>query len=516
MQRINTPDGNWYPGDPSQGIKGTVVTRHFMQTVQEELAAVPESVGMKLDPNDNKQLLKGIRKIYTDSIAGGIQTGGRVNGVNSPNLLFNGSAEFGSASWFSGNSSNIDTNGLVLKPAIGSYGEGTFWALDRDLDGKVVYFVDYSDFVGLGDGVTISLQAELFAGGLTGGSFYIDAEFYDDASPPKILGQSLQLKAPPDAGWTYLSASSAVPRGTRKLRIRKVLDGNPKGTRGLIACRRIKLEGGSASSLYSTEVDFQRVALLDSPALTGAPTAPTPDAKDNSTRLATTAFVQALSGTYATQQWVQGFAVKSGDGVPYMLTTNNERNAAWLSINGQNHGKLWTDMSFDPDSKLNTSGGTVGGRLALSKQGWQADFQLRNWREGQDVSTYFRARDGGGLEIINNAYNFVTWSVDDYGTMFMRGQQMLNTDGNLWCAYRGSWMSGILDDLYNRDNGKANAGATCQPYDFAEFGPLRQSTGTTTVDAPDTWFVKGIRTDNWNGDAAPRTLFLRCTRIRNT
>ncbi|ANW48767.1 hypothetical protein A7U58_00830 [Burkholderia pseudomallei] len=172
-------------------------------------------------------------------------------------------------------------------------------------------------------------------------------------------------------------------------------------------------------------------------------------------------------------------------------------------------------MSFDPDSKLNTSGGTVGGRLALSKQGWQADFQLRNWREGQDVSTYFRARDGGGLEIINNAYNFVTWSVDDFGTMFMRGQQILNTDGNLYCTYRNAWMSAILDDLYNRDNGKANAGATCQPYDFAEFGPLRQSTGTTTVDAPDTWFVKGIRTDNWNGDAAPRTLFLRCTRIRN-
>ncbi|WP_458367525.1 hypothetical protein [Burkholderia pseudomallei] len=312
-----------------------------------------------------------------------------------------------------------------------------------------------------------------------------------------------------------MSASSAVPRGTRKLRIRKVLDGNPKGTRGLIACRRIKLEGGSASSLYSTEVDFQRVALLDSPALTGAPTAPTPDAKDNSTRLATTAFVQALSGTYATQQWVQGFAVKSGDGVPYMLTTNNERNAAWLSINGQNHGKLWTDMSFDPDSKLNTSGGTVGGRLALSKQGWQADFQLRNWREGQDVSTYFRARDGGGFEIINNGYSAVTWAVDDWGNMFSRGLHRMTPDGNWWFENRG-WSNDVLNDLYNRDNGKANAGATCQPYDFAEFGPLRQSTGTTTVDAPDSWFVKGLRTDNWNGDAAPRTLFLRCTRIRNT
>ncbi|MEX3614680.1 MAG: hypothetical protein VB141_13215 [Burkholderia gladioli] len=314
MRRINTPDGNWQPGDPSTGIKGTIVTRDYMQTVQEELAAVPESIGIKLDPNDNQQLLKGIRKIYTDGIAGGIQTGGRLNGVNSPNLLFNGSGEFGAAGWFAGNSAGIDTNGLLLKLVVGGFGEGTFWAIDRDLDGKVGYFVDYSDFVGLGDGVTINLQAELFAGGLTGGNFYIDAEFYDDASPPKILGQSQQLKATHGAGWTYLSASFAVPRGTRKLRIRKVLDGNPKGTRGAIACRRIKLESGPTPSLYSQEADFLRVALLDSPALIGTPTAPTQDAKDNSTRLATTAFVQALSGTYATQQWVKNYAInKAGD-----------------------------------------------------------------------------------------------------------------------------------------------------------------------------------------------------------
>ncbi|MEX3612857.1 MAG: hypothetical protein VB141_02405, partial [Burkholderia gladioli] len=249
-------DGNWQPGDPSIGIKGTIVTRDYMQSQQEELAAVPESVGIKLDPNDNQQLLKGIRKIYADGIAGGIQTGGRINGVNSPNLLFNGSAEFGSVGWYAGNSSGIDTNGLILKPITGTYGEGTYWALDRDLDGKVGYFVDYSDFVVLSDGITISLQAELFAVGLTRGAFYIDAEFYDDASPPKILGQSQQLKATLGVGWTYLSASFAVPRGTRKLRIRKVLDGNPEGTRGIIACRRIKLEGGSASALYSQEASI--------------------------------------------------------------------------------------------------------------------------------------------------------------------------------------------------------------------------------------------------------------------
>ncbi|EIP88567.1 hypothetical protein A33K_14666 [Burkholderia humptydooensis MSMB43] len=175
----------------------------------------------------------------------------------------------------------------------------------------------------------------------------------------------------------------------------------------------------------------------------------------------------------------------------------------------------WDTGNFDPNSKLNTSGGIVGGRLALSKQGWQADFQLRNWRDGQDVSSYLRARDGGGIEIINNAYNGVIWSVNDWGDMYFRDQHRATPGGN-WFFENHGWSNDVLNDLYNRDNSKANAGATCQPYDFAEFGPLRQSTGTTTVDAPDSWFVKGIRTDNWNGDAAPRTLFLRCTRIRNT
>ncbi|RQV26576.1 hypothetical protein DF039_04075 [Burkholderia cenocepacia] len=67
MQRINSPDGHFHAGDPSAGIKGTVVTRDFMETVQEELAAIPESVGWKLDKGDNKQILKAIQKMFADS-----------------------------------------------------------------------------------------------------------------------------------------------------------------------------------------------------------------------------------------------------------------------------------------------------------------------------------------------------------------------------------------------------------------------------------------------------------------
>ncbi|KWH56292.1 hypothetical protein [Burkholderia cepacia] len=70
MQRINSPDGHFHAGDPSSGIKGTIVTRDFMESVQEELAAIPESVGLKLDKADNRQILKAIQKMFADAGSG--------------------------------------------------------------------------------------------------------------------------------------------------------------------------------------------------------------------------------------------------------------------------------------------------------------------------------------------------------------------------------------------------------------------------------------------------------------
>ena len=49
---------------------------------------------------------------------------------------------------------------------------------------------------------------------------------------------------------------------------------------------------GSAWVELGTEVDLSGYAPLASPAFTGAPTAPTPSASDNSTKIATTAYVQ--------------------------------------------------------------------------------------------------------------------------------------------------------------------------------------------------------------------------------
>ncbi|WP_260468254.1 hypothetical protein [Pandoraea apista] len=75
MQRINTPDGNFHAGDPSAGIKGTVVTAVFMQALQDELVAVAESISVKLDPADNKQVLKAIQKLIADAVSSKADSG---------------------------------------------------------------------------------------------------------------------------------------------------------------------------------------------------------------------------------------------------------------------------------------------------------------------------------------------------------------------------------------------------------------------------------------------------------
>ncbi|MFP3577824.1 hypothetical protein, partial [Brevibacillus sp. SIMBA_040] len=69
--------------------------------------------------------------------------------------------------------------------------------------------------------------------------------------------------------------------------------------------------------------------------------------------------------------------------------------------------------------------------------GWQADFGLQNQRAGVGASSvYLRARDNGGLEVINSAYNAVPWQVTDDGQTYQynnvnAGSAQLQTNGNV-------------------------------------------------------------------------------------
>ncbi|WP_258170703.1 phage tail protein [Burkholderia cepacia] len=162
--------------------------------------------------------------------------------------------------------------------------------------------------------------------------------------------------------------------------------------------------------------------------------------------------------------------------------------ATRVAVDGNLHGSLWGGWLSNhlPNNYVNRAGDTMWGRLTLARDGWDADLGLR---AADGAQTFLRARRAGGIEVINNAYSAVTWSVDDWGTMYMRGAQILQTNGNLWCEYRGAWMSDILNDLYNRDNSKANTGARVQ-WDSGvnNFGTIDRLNGAL----PAPWVVCGL------------------------
>lgn len=157
------------------------------------------------------------------------------------------------------------------------------------------------------------------------------------------------------------------------------------------------------------------------------------------------------------------------------------------------------------------------GRPWIGRDGWQADLALQNRRPGQNVTTYLRARDGGGLEIINNAYNSIPWNISDGGETWQSGNlhvgsTVLQTDGNMLLPFRNAWLSDVLADLYNRDNGKANAGARVQwDSGVAEWGimDIGINIPAHTIDIPAPWVMMGMRKEANNTRCYLRGVVLR-------
>ncbi|KWI10932.1 phage tail fiber protein [Burkholderia ubonensis] len=195
------------------------------------------------------------------------------------------------------------------------------------------------------------------------------------------------------------------------------------------------------------------------------------------------------------QAWIHG-SMSTGDSYGY---------SAWATMNpdGSWRSNVITVSGVDNSASLLNArmmGATyMNDRLNITREGWQADLGMRSGLN-DNTWTYLRARGGGGFEVINNAYSAVTWAVDDWGNMFTRGMHVMQTNGNLFCQYRNAWMSDILNDLYNRDNGKADRGANCQwNSGIIETAGIRDDIGQT-ADLPAPYVAVGIRmwVSNWH------------------
>lgn len=99
--------------------------------------------------------------------------------------------------------------------------------------------------------VNYTLQAELFAAGISSGSLQFDVQWYSDAAGTVNILDDGGLAATNGTGWTkYVKTNYVAPAGAASCRIRIFTSGAGAGT---VAARRIKFSGGAAESPFSDE-----------------------------------------------------------------------------------------------------------------------------------------------------------------------------------------------------------------------------------------------------------------------
>ncbi|WP_081062550.1 tail fiber domain-containing protein [Burkholderia cepacia] len=191
-------------------------------------------------------------------IAGDVSASGRIGGVNSPNLLVNGSGELGNTGWVGA------TFGVVQ----GSYGEGSLFGNANAIN-TGTWVVDASNDIPCAPGVPLTLSAEIYSMGLNAGSVYVKCDAFK--SDGTFIG-SVAATAPitTKQGYVFRSSTAVTPSGTAFVRVNRAADNAPNISAFGVAFRRIKLERNSGATLYSQEASIAYLA--GAPALAGRPT----------------------------------------------------------------------------------------------------------------------------------------------------------------------------------------------------------------------------------------------------
>ncbi len=190
-------------------------------------------------------------------VVGDLSANGKLSGTNSPNLLINGSGELGNTGW----------NGSTFGQVQGGYGEGPIFINANSIN-TGTWVIDQSDNIACGANVQLVLSAEVSADGLNAGQIYLKCEaFKTDGT---YIGNV--LTTPPIAskrGYTFQKGVGTTPTATAFVRVSRVADNAPNVSAYGVAFRRIKLERGSAPSLYSQEASI--AYLGGAPAFAGRP-----------------------------------------------------------------------------------------------------------------------------------------------------------------------------------------------------------------------------------------------------
>ena len=82
MQRIDTTDGHWGAGNPATNTKGSLIRSWWLETVQEELAAIVTGLGGTLDTGNNGQIIALLQAACQENkFARATSTGGTADAI---------------------------------------------------------------------------------------------------------------------------------------------------------------------------------------------------------------------------------------------------------------------------------------------------------------------------------------------------------------------------------------------------------------------------------------------------
>ena len=178
-----------------------------------------------------------------------INTSGKVNGVNAANLLFNGSGEFGVAGGWGGGFVNAYNGGS---------GDGTYLSNPAVINSNS--YVGSSP-IAIAAGIQLTLSGEIYAAGVTSGIAWFRLVYLNSSSG--VISTSANITATNGTGWTFASSSFTTPANTAFVYVQLGVEApGPNVSSGGVAWRRLKLERGTAPSIYSQEASVAAVPVM--------------------------------------------------------------------------------------------------------------------------------------------------------------------------------------------------------------------------------------------------------------
>lgn len=219
------------------------------------VAIVPGAVELRGDGTnvniDPRQIGTGTatqHAVQLGQIQAGIQSNGKINGVNSTNLLFNGSGEFGNTGW---------SSSIFLAGQDTSTGSGTWFLNPSSISTGVS---DISNNIPVGAGTALTISCDIYAAGVTGGTAHAYIAAYNSSNV--YLGPVCAAVAVNGQGWTRYTSSGTTPATTAYVVVVKALDTGSAASAAGLGFRRIKVEQGTVPSLYSQEASLAATALV--------------------------------------------------------------------------------------------------------------------------------------------------------------------------------------------------------------------------------------------------------------